>query len=74
MAKAKLSNNVRDARAEKGYTQAVLAEKIGVSRQSINYIENGSIAPSITLALLLAKALDRELSELFYIQSDHHEQ
>ncbi len=74
MAKAKLSNNVRSARAEKGFTQAVLAEKIGVSRQSINYIENGTIAPSVTLALLLAKVLDRELSELFYIQGNNREQ
>ena len=62
-----LVNRVREYREHKGLTQAQLAERVGVSRQSINYVENGSIAPSITLALRIADALGRNVSTLFYL-------
>ena len=56
---------LREARAERGWTQAELAERIGVSRKTINTIENGVFVPSTVLALKLAKAFDTNVEALF---------
>ena len=56
---------LRDARAERGWTQAELADRIGVSRKTINTIENGVFVPSTVLALKLAKAFDTNVEALF---------
>jgi len=58
-------NRLRILRAEKNWTQAQLAEAVGVSRQAINTIENGHHDPSITLAYRIARALDAEIGEAF---------
>lgn len=68
MADEGLSNNVQAARKQQGLTQADLAKRIGVSRQSINYIEAGTIAPSVALALRLSKELNKPVEELFSIR------
>lgn len=60
-----LHNRLRDAREEKGWTQADLAERIGVSRKTINTIENGIFVPSTVIALKLARAFGRSVEELF---------
>ena len=60
-----LSNRLRELRAERDLTQAALAELVGVSRKTINTIENGVFVPSTVLALKLAKAFDTNVEALF---------
>ena len=60
-----LHNILKDERERLGLTQAALAELIGVSRKTINTVENGVFVPSTILALKLAKALDRPVEALF---------
>lgn len=54
------------ARTKKDLTQKDLAEKIGVSRQTINAIEKGEYNPTIKLCLKICWALDARLDELFW--------
>lgn len=54
------------ARTKKDMTQKDLAEKIGVSRQTINAIEKGEYNPTIKLCLKICWALDARLDELFW--------
>ncbi len=54
------------ARTKKDMTQKELAEKIGVSRQTINAIEKGEYNPTIKLCLKICWALDAQLDELFW--------
>ena len=61
----RLANTLRDERARLGWTQAELAERVGVSRKTINTVENGVFVPSTTLALKLAKATGRPVEALF---------
>ncbi len=58
-------NRLRVLRAEKKWSQARLAEAVGVSRQAINTIENGRHDPSITLAYRIARALDVAIGDAF---------
>lgn len=60
-----LSNSLRDARGQQGLTQAELAERVGVSRKTINTVENGVFIPSTVLALKLARALGKPVEALF---------
>lgn len=61
-----LKNRLKDARAEKGLSQAELAALVGVSRNTISSIETGQFNPTAKLALVLCVALDRKFEELFY--------
>lgn len=61
----RLINTLRDERTRLGWTQAELAERVGVSRKTINTVENGVFVPSTILALKLADALDRPVEALF---------
>ena len=61
-----LKNRIREARTEKGLSQARLAAMVGVSRNTISSIETGQYSPTTKLALILALALDRKFEELFY--------
>ena len=63
-----LKNNLRAARTERGYSQARLAELVGVSRQTINAVENGQFTPTARLALLLCIALEKKFEEMFYFE------
>ena len=56
---------LREKRTGLGWTQAELAERIGVSRKTINTIENGVFVPSTVLALKLAKAFGTNVEALF---------
>jgi len=60
-----LRNRLRDERAAHGLTQAALAESVGVSRKTINTVENGVFIPSTLLALKIARALGRSVEEIF---------
>lgn len=64
-----LLNTLRQERERLGLTQAALAERIGVSRKTINTVENGVFVPSTVLALKLAAALGRSVEALFWIES-----
>jgi len=60
-----LINSLRDERARLGWTQAELAERVGVSRKTINTVENGVFVPSTILALKLAAAIGKPIESLF---------
>jgi putative transcriptional regulator len=60
-----LANRLREARAERGWTQAELAERVGVTRKTINTVENGVFTPSTLLALKLAQAMGTTVEDLF---------
>ena len=64
----RLSNVLKAERERLGLTQGALAEAIGVSRKTINTIENGIFIPSTLLALKLARTLDRPVETLFQIE------
>jgi len=64
-----MKNRIKVARAEYDMTQADLAEKIGVSRQSINAIEKGKYVPSTVLALKIAKLFGRKVEDIFMLGS-----
>ncbi|NLL96181.1 MAG: helix-turn-helix transcriptional regulator [Clostridiaceae bacterium] len=56
---------IKIARAEKDLTQAALAEAVGISRQTMNAIEQGEYNPSIKLCRAICKVLGKSLDELF---------
>ncbi len=62
-----LVNRLREARALRGWTQADLAERVGVTRKTINTVENGVFVPSTTLALKLARTLETTVEALFQL-------
>lgn len=64
---AELLNNLKALRSQAGFTQAQLASEIGVSRKTINTVENGIFIPSTILALKLAKALETSVESLFQL-------
>jgi putative transcriptional regulator len=64
---AGLGNKLREARDAKGWTQAELAAAIGVSRKTINTVENGVVIPSTLVALKLADALGVRVEDLFFL-------
>ena len=57
---------LRLARVERGLSQEELAEKAGVTRQTIGLIENGKYNPTLSLCIKIARALGRTLDELFW--------
>jgi len=64
----RLSNRIKERRAELGLTQAELAERVGVTRKTVNTVENSVFTPSTILALKLAEALDLNVEQLFWIE------
>lgn len=65
---AELDNTIRVQRARLDLTQEALADRVGVTRKTINTIENGHFVPSTTLALKLATALGVSVEELFRLR------
>ena len=63
----KLINNLETIRMSTGLTQQALSEKAGVSRVSINSIENGVYVPSAVLALKIAKVLKCPVEDIFQL-------
>jgi putative transcriptional regulator len=66
-----MDNRLRVLRAERGWSQAELGGRIGVSRQAINAIETGKHDPSLPLAFRLARLFDRTIEEIFNDGADH---
>ncbi len=65
-----MRNILREERTKNGLTQIQLADLVGVSRQSIIAIETKKYSPTIILALKLAKALNKKVEELFFLEND----
>ncbi|MFZ0630351.1 MAG: helix-turn-helix transcriptional regulator [Acidobacteriaceae bacterium] len=60
-----MKNRLRVLRAERNWSQAELAERLEVSRQSVNAIETGKYDPSLPLAFRLARVFERPIEEIF---------
>ena len=60
-----MKNNIRELRKEKNYRQEDLAAALGVTRQTINAIENDKYDPTLRLAFKLANILETTVDELF---------
>ena len=68
MSGIELENRLRELRAKRNLTQAELAEQVGVSRKTINTVDNGVFTPSTTLALKLARALGVTVERIFSLR------
>jgi putative transcriptional regulator len=68
-----MSKNLRlkSARAAKDMSQQWLADRVDVSRQTINAIEKGDYNPTINLCIAICKVLDKTLDELFWEGEPH---
>lgn len=60
-----MKNVVRELRTERGWSQAVLADLLDVSRQTINAIETGRYDPSLPLAFAIAKVFETSIENVF---------
>ncbi len=70
MSSPRLENNLRVARAERGLSQTELAQRAGVTRQTVSSIETGQYVPSALLAFVLARRLGKSVEELFTLTGD----
>ena len=64
----KITNRLKVLRAEKDITQAELAELVGVTRSTINYLEGNEYTPSLPLALKLARYFGKPIEEIFILE------
>ena len=60
-----MKNMIKALRAERGWSQAALADQLGVSRQSVNAIETGKYDPSLPLAFAIARLFEKSIEEIF---------
>jgi putative transcriptional regulator len=60
-----VKNRLRVLRAEREWSQADLADRLGVSRQTVNAIETGRYDPSLPLAFAIARLFDRRIEDIF---------
>ena len=60
-----MKNCLRELRADNNWSQAALADQLGVSRQTINAIETGKYDPSLPLAFKLAQLFEKPIEEIF---------
>lgn len=60
-----MKNRIKVLRAERDMTQAQLAEKLNVSRQTVNAIEKGKFDPSLPLAFRIARLFEQQIEEIF---------
>lgn len=64
---------IKVARAQKDMTQKALAEKVGISRQTMNAIEQGEYNPTIRLCRKICRVLEKSLDELFWEDNEDEE-
>ncbi len=64
-----MKNRLKVLRAERGWSQSDLADRLEVSRQSINAIETGKYDPSLPLAFKIARIFDLQIEQIF--DADH---
>ncbi len=60
-----MTNRLRVLRAERGWSQAELAGRLGVSRQTVNAVENGKYDPSLPLAFRIAHVFEQQIEDIF---------
>ena len=60
-----MENRLRELRKDRNWTQLMLADEVGVSRQTIHSIENGRYDPSLPLAFKIARAFDLAIEDVF---------
>lgn len=60
-----MNNRLRVLRAERDWSQAELAERLGVSRQTVNAVETGRYDPSLPLAFQIAQLFERRIEDVF---------
>jgi putative transcriptional regulator len=60
-----MMNLLKSLRTKNGWSQAELAEQLGVSRQTVNAIETGKYDPSLPLAFKIAKLFGKKIEEIF---------
>ena len=65
-----LCNRLRELRLQQGLTQVSLAERVGVTRQTIIAVEKGKFVPSVKLALRLADTLGALLEDVFWLDDN----
>ena len=65
-----MKNTIRVARAEQRMTQKELADKVDVSRQTINAIESGKFVPSTVLALKIAREFGKAVEDIFQLEEE----
>ncbi len=65
-----MKNRLRVLRAEYNWSQAELADRVGVSRQTINAIETEKYDPSLPLAFAIARLFAKPIEEIFLYQAD----
>lgn len=65
-----MKNKLRELRAAKAWSQADLADKLGVSRQTINAIETEKYDPSLPLAFKVARLFKQPIEEIFELDED----
>lgn len=65
-----MENDLKVYRAMEDITQGELADRVGVSRQTINSIETGRYDPSLELAFKLAEEFDCDIEDIFVYNSD----
>ena len=65
-----MKNKVKLARVQVDLTQQQLAEKVGVTRQTISLIEKGKYNPTLKLCLQICYAVGKSLDELFWIEKE----
>ncbi len=66
---SRIRNRVKELRIEREWTQQELADRVGVSRPSINSIERERYVPSLPLALRVARVCGRSTDEIFQLES-----
>ena len=69
-----MKNTLRVLRAERRWSQADLAEKLGVSRQTVNAIETGRYDPSLPLAFSIARLFGQPIERIFDTDGDNDQQ
>ena len=63
-----MENSIRNRRKELGLSQEELAKKCGVSRQTVNAIENDKYNPTLELAMKIGKLLNRHVDDIFFLE------
>lgn len=68
-----LKSHLKEYRAKLNMNQSELAEKVGVTRQTIGFIEKGTISPSITLVLKICNVFQCKVEDLFELEDVENE-
>jgi putative transcriptional regulator len=63
-----MKNEVRELRTQKGWSQGEMADKLEVSRQTVNAIETGKYDPSLPLAFAIARLFGKPIEKIFFTE------